>query len=77
VVGFAAETHDVEDHARAKLARKGCDWIVANDVSQAGVMGGEENTVAIVSAAGVERWARLPKAEVAARIAQRIAQEFA
>ncbi len=43
VVGFAAETNDVEAHARAKLARKGCDWIVANDVTEAGVMGGDEN----------------------------------
>ena len=74
VVGFAAETHDVEAHAAAKLARKGCDWIVANDVSLEGAMGGDDNTVAIVSAAGVERWARLPKAEVASRLAQRMAE---
>jgi phosphopantothenoylcysteine decarboxylase/phosphopantothenate--cysteine ligase len=74
VVGFAAETNDVEAHARAKLERKGCDWIVANDVSQEGVMGGDENTVAIVSAAGVERWARAPKAEVALRLARRMAE---
>ncbi len=74
VVGFAAETHDVEAHAAAKLARKGCDWIVANDVSLEGAMGGDDNTVAIVSAAGVERWARLPKAEVAKRLAQRMAE---
>jgi phosphopantothenoylcysteine decarboxylase/phosphopantothenate--cysteine ligase len=77
VVGFAAETHDVEAHAQAKLARKGCDWIVANDVSVPGTMGGEANAVAIVSAAGVERWARAPKAEVARRLAARIAQALA
>jgi len=76
VVGFAAETNDVEDHARAKLARKGCDWIVANDVSQPGVMGGDENAVAIVSAKGVERWERLAKGAVARRIAERIAKEL-
>jgi phosphopantothenoylcysteine decarboxylase/phosphopantothenate--cysteine ligase len=77
VVGFAAETDQVEAHARAKLAKKGCDWIVANDVSQPGVMGGDDNAVAIVSAGGVERWARLPKGEVARRLAERIAQELA
>jgi len=76
VVGFAAETNDVEDHARAKLARKGCDWIVANDVSVEGVMGGDQNAVAVVSADGLERWERMAKSEVARRLAQRIAQEF-
>jgi phosphopantothenoylcysteine decarboxylase / phosphopantothenate---cysteine ligase len=76
VVGFAAETDAVEDHARAKLERKGCDWIVANDVGVAGTMGGDDNAVAIVSAAGIERWQRLPKGEVARRLADRIAREF-
>ena len=76
VVGFAAETDDVELNAKAKLAKKGCDWIVANDVSVAGTMGGDQNAVAIVSAKGIERWDRAPKAEVAARLAQRIAEEF-
>jgi phosphopantothenoylcysteine decarboxylase/phosphopantothenate--cysteine ligase len=76
VVGFAAETNDVEAHARAKLARKACDWIVANDVSVPGVMGGDDNTVAIVSAQGVERWARLSKGDVARQLAERIAQEL-
>ena len=76
VVGFAAETHDVEAYAKGKLARKGCDWIVANDVSQPGVMGGDENAVAIVSAKGVERWERLAKGAVARRIAERIAKEL-
>jgi phosphopantothenoylcysteine decarboxylase/phosphopantothenate--cysteine ligase len=72
VVGFAAETEQVVDHARAKLARKGADWIVANDVS-GDVMGGEANSIHIVSADGVESWERLPKSEVAARLADRIA----
>ena len=73
VVGFAAETNDVEAHAKAKLARKGCDWIVANDVSVAGVMGGEDNAVAIVTTKGVERWDRAPKAEIARKLAHKIA----
>jgi phosphopantothenoylcysteine decarboxylase/phosphopantothenate--cysteine ligase len=76
VVGFAAETNDVEDHARAKLAKKGCDWIVANDVSIAGTMGGDDNAITIVTGAGIERWDRLPKGEVARRLAQRMAEEF-
>jgi len=77
VVGFAAETHDVESHAAAKLAKKGCDWIVANDVSVAGTMGGDDNAVAIVSSAGVERWDRMPKGQVARRLAFRIAEAVA
>ena len=74
VVGFAAETENVLAHAAAKLARKGCDWIVANDVSPAGgVMGGDHNTVHLVRADGAESWPRLDKAEVARRLADRIA----
>jgi len=76
VVGFAAETDDVEAHAQAKLDRKGCDWIVANDVSIEGTMGGDQNAVAIVSKGGIERWDRMAKGEVARRLASRIAQEF-
>ncbi|HEX5380140.1 MAG TPA: bifunctional phosphopantothenoylcysteine decarboxylase/phosphopantothenate--cysteine ligase CoaBC [Phenylobacterium sp.] len=76
VVGFAAETHEVEAYAQAKLARKGCDWIVANDVSIAGTMGGDDNAVAIVTAAGIERWDRAPKSQVAQKLAARMAQEF-
>ena len=76
VIGFAAETDQVEAYAQAKLARKGCDWIVANDVSIAGTMGGDDNAVAIVSGAGIERWVRMAKGEVARRLAARIAQEF-
>ena len=77
VVGFAAETHDVEAHAKAKLVRKGCDWIVANDVSIEGTMGGDQNAVALVSAGGIERWERMAKGEVARRLAARIAAQFA
>ena len=72
VVGFAAETHDVEALATAKLARKGCDWIVANDVS-GDVMGGERNEVAILSPSGIERLPPLHKDQVGEAIAQRIA----
>ncbi|HEY2751397.1 bifunctional phosphopantothenoylcysteine decarboxylase/phosphopantothenate--cysteine ligase CoaBC [Phenylobacterium sp.] len=77
VVGFAAETNDLEAHAKAKLARKGCDWIVANDVSVAGTMGGDRNAVALVSASGIEQWERMAKDEVARRLADRIADQFA
>ncbi len=76
VVGFAAETNDVEAYAQAKLERKGCDWIVANDVSVEGTMGGDQNAVAIVSKGGIERWDRMAKGEVARRLAARIAEEF-
>ena len=74
VVGFAAETNDVEAHARAKLARKGCDWIVANDVTEPGVMGGAENAVMIISKDGLERLPRAGKDKVAADIAARMAR---
>ncbi|MBX5471744.1 MAG: bifunctional phosphopantothenoylcysteine decarboxylase/phosphopantothenate--cysteine ligase CoaBC [Acetobacteraceae bacterium] len=75
VVGFAAETENVVQHAQEKRMRKGCDWIVANDVSPAsGVMGGEENLVHLITAEGVEHWPRLPKTEVARRLAERIAE---
>jgi phosphopantothenoylcysteine decarboxylase/phosphopantothenate--cysteine ligase len=73
VVGFAAETDNLIRNARAKLKKKGADWIVANDVSEEGVMGGEENTVHLVTAAGVEDWPKLAKAEVAERLVARIA----
>ena len=74
VVGFAAETNDLEENARSKLTRKGCDWVVANDVSVAGVMGGDENEVLLVSSRGVERWPRASKIAVAGRLADRIAE---
>ncbi|MGL4445798.1 MAG: bifunctional phosphopantothenoylcysteine decarboxylase/phosphopantothenate--cysteine ligase CoaBC [Alsobacter sp.] len=74
VVGFAAETEKVIAHAEEKLRRKGCDWIVANDVSSGtGVMGGDSNTVHIVSSAGVESWPTMTKADVADALARRIA----
>jgi len=73
VVGFAAETDHVIEHATAKLARKRADWIVANDVS-GDVMGGDSNTVHIVTAHGVESWERLDKTEVARRLAGKIAE---
>jgi phosphopantothenoylcysteine decarboxylase/phosphopantothenate--cysteine ligase len=74
VVGFAAETDDVERHATEKRARKGCDWIVANDVSPGtGIMGGTENAVTLITETGAETWPRLSKAETAARLAARIA----
>ncbi|MGE4047378.1 MAG: bifunctional phosphopantothenoylcysteine decarboxylase/phosphopantothenate--cysteine ligase CoaBC [Acetobacteraceae bacterium] len=75
VVGFAAETDDLMANAQSKLRRKNADWIVANDVSPAtGIMGGEENAVHIVTASGVEDWPRIRKAEVARRLAARIAE---
>jgi phosphopantothenoylcysteine decarboxylase / phosphopantothenate---cysteine ligase len=74
VVGFAAETESVEAHATAKRARKGCDWIVANDVPPAtGIMGGTENAVTLITEGGAEAWPRLSKPEVARRLAARIA----
>jgi phosphopantothenoylcysteine decarboxylase/phosphopantothenate--cysteine ligase len=77
VVGFAAETETLASHAAAKLASKGSDWIVANDVSQPGVMGGADNTVLLVTAAGAEAWPKLSKTEVARRLADRIAGALA
>ncbi len=77
VVGFAAETEKILEHAQAKRLKKGCDWIVANDVSAAtGVMGGNENTVHLISASSTETWPKLAKSEVAARLAQKIAAHF-
>jgi phosphopantothenoylcysteine decarboxylase/phosphopantothenate--cysteine ligase len=75
VVGFAAETERVIDHAVAKRARKGCDWIVANDVS-GDVMGGTDNSIHLVTADGVESWERMPKEAVAIRLARRIADQL-
>lgn len=74
VVGFAAETENVVEHARQKRLRKGCDWIVANDVRPGtGVMGGRHNTVHLVTAEGVEDWPTMDKDEVARRLVARIA----
>lgn len=74
VVGFAAETEKVTEHAAQKLKKKGCDLIVANDVSKAsGVFGGERNTVQLVSASGVESWPQMGKDEVAQKLMERLA----
>ncbi|WP_299984567.1 bifunctional phosphopantothenoylcysteine decarboxylase/phosphopantothenate--cysteine ligase CoaBC [uncultured Ruegeria sp.] len=74
VVGFAAETDNVIEHATAKRARKGCDWIVANDVSPTtGIMGGSENAVILISDDGAEEWPRMAKDDVAKRLASKIA----
>ncbi|MDR9394832.1 MAG: phosphopantothenoylcysteine decarboxylase, partial [Roseovarius sp.] len=78
VVGFAAETDDVIANGIAKRARKGCDWILANDVSHAtGIMGGDENDITLITAEGSEDWPRMSKAAVAARLADRIARVLA
>lgn len=78
VVGFAAETDDVIAHATAKRARKGCDWIVANDVSpDTGIMGGSENAVTLISERGAEEWPRMGKDEVAQQLAHRIVDYLA
>jgi phosphopantothenoylcysteine decarboxylase / phosphopantothenate---cysteine ligase len=78
VIGFAAETEHILAHAKAKLARKGCDWIVANDVSTAGgVMGGDSNTVHLVTADGVDSWPPQSKQEVARALVARIAKTLA
>jgi phosphopantothenoylcysteine decarboxylase/phosphopantothenate--cysteine ligase len=80
VIGFAAETHDVVSYARAKLATKGCDWILANDVSpETGTFGGDHNKVHLIRAAGggeasVEDWPQASKLDIAARLAERIAE---
>ena len=79
VIGFAAETEQVEDHARAKLAKKGCDWLLANDVSPAtGTFGGARNRVILFTRGGdAEPWPELEKTELAARLAGRIADALA
>jgi phosphopantothenoylcysteine decarboxylase/phosphopantothenate--cysteine ligase len=78
VIGFAAETDDVLANATAKRERKGCDWIVANDVSpETGIMGGSENAVTLISDAGQETWERMSKVEVARKLATRIAEALA
>lgn len=76
LIGFAAETDKVVGHAKAKLDRKGCDWIVANDVS-GDVMGGTENSIHLITAKGVESWEQMPKREVARKLAERIADAIA
>jgi phosphopantothenoylcysteine decarboxylase/phosphopantothenate--cysteine ligase len=75
VVGFAAETDDVIANATAKRLRKGCDWILANDVSpETGIMGGSENDVTLITAEGTEDWPRMSKDATAFALAARIAK---
>ena len=77
VVGFAAETENVVANARAKLKKKGCDWVLANDVSPSqGTFGGDRNTIHLVHADGVEDWPTLSKTEVAGRLAERVGQHL-
>jgi phosphopantothenoylcysteine decarboxylase/phosphopantothenate--cysteine ligase len=77
LIGFAAETENLIANAKEKLRRKGCDWIVANDVSPGtGVLGGTRNCVHLVSENGAEKWPEMSKAEVAARLVERIARYF-
>jgi phosphopantothenoylcysteine decarboxylase/phosphopantothenate--cysteine ligase len=77
VIGFAAETDDVIANAKAKLAKKGCDWILANDVSpETGIMGGDANTIHLISSGGVEDWPPQSKDDVAHRLVERIAEEL-
>ncbi len=77
VIGFAAETENVAANAKAKLARKGCDWILANDVSpQTGIMGGDRNTILLVTARGTEPWPPQSKEDVAKMLVERIAAEL-
>jgi phosphopantothenoylcysteine decarboxylase/phosphopantothenate--cysteine ligase len=77
VIGFAAETENVAANAKAKLAAKGCDWILANDVSPAtGIMGGDRNTIQLVTAKDIEPWPPQTKEDVAAMLVARIAKEL-
>ena len=75
VIGFAAETENLESNAVAKRARKNCDWIVANNVGGTGIMGGADNQVTLITAKGVERWPLMDKQELARKLAARIAEQ--
>ena len=76
VVGFAAETENLDAYAQAKRARKKCDWIVANNVGGTGIMGGDSNEILLVTQAGAEAWTLMDKRTVADKLAQRIALAF-
>jgi phosphopantothenoylcysteine decarboxylase/phosphopantothenate--cysteine ligase len=73
MIGFAAETENVEEHARAKIAKKGCDWIVANDVS-GDAMGGDDNEVLLITREGAQAWPRMAKEAVARKLAEEVAK---
>jgi phosphopantothenoylcysteine decarboxylase / phosphopantothenate---cysteine ligase len=78
VVGFAAETSNIEHNGKAKLDKKKCDLIVANDVRpESGIMGGEFNSVHLISAAGIESWPSMTKDDVATQLIERIARKVA
>ncbi len=77
VVGFAAETEKLAEHAAAKRVRKGCDWLVANNVGGTGIMGGAENEVLLLTETGSEHWERMNKLAVAQRLAAKIGEHFA
>jgi phosphopantothenoylcysteine decarboxylase/phosphopantothenate--cysteine ligase len=78
VIGFAAETDNVIANAKAKLVSKGCDWILANDVSpRTGIMGGDRNTIQLITAQGIEPWPSQSKEDVAAMLIARVAKEIA
>lgn len=77
VVGFAAETENLIDYAKAKRAKKGCDWIIANDVSpETGIMGGDNNAVYVITPDSEETWPSMAKSAVAGQLAQKIAEHF-
>ena len=76
LIGFAAETEDVLARGKEKLSAKACDWIVANDVSK-GVLGADSNQVHLITPDGVESWDRMPKQQIARRLAERIADALA
>lgn len=77
VIGFAAETENLAANAAAKRARKGCDWLVANNVGGTGIMGGDENEVLLLTPGGVEAWQRMDKTALARKLAVRIVEFFA
>jgi phosphopantothenoylcysteine decarboxylase/phosphopantothenate--cysteine ligase len=76
VVGFAAETENLAEHAAAKRARKGCDWLVANDVGGTGIMGGDDNEILLLTESGTEQWDKMSKTALAAKLAKRIGEYF-
>jgi phosphopantothenoylcysteine decarboxylase/phosphopantothenate--cysteine ligase len=76
VIGFAAETEHLIEHATAKRARKNCDWIIANNVGGTGIMGGDENEIVLITPSGAESWPKMDKNALAARLAARIADSL-